>query len=264
MKKELFAALSGALALLLCTACGSAAPDSTAAETTAEPAADASAETTETAAAEPVEFEEAVEAGSGDAILYIGDDEWYVQYSGSKDDLLTYDAGIAHIDGDGDYAVSVNVGTKGAQFDITGDPDSDYKCSGIDFAAVKVIDGTKLFPDMSIEIREIRVDGKPIEMTAKNYTSSDDGIEMRANIYNHVISNFPEDAHNAEGAITGEFGEYSPMIINPDDFASWTTVEVDFTVTGTGNGAPAEGEASAETSAADETAAETTAEGAAE
>lgn len=270
MKKELFAALSGALALLLCTACGSTATDSTAAETTAAPVttaettADSAAETAETVAAEPVEFEEAVEAGSGDAILAITDAQWYVQYWGSKDDLLTYDAGVAHIDGDGDYTVSVNAGTKGAQFDITGDPDSDYKCGGIDFAAVKVIDGIKLFPDMSIEIKEIRVDGKPIEMTAKNYTSSDDGEEMRSNIYNHFVSNFPEDAHNAEGAVTGDFGEYSSMIINPDDFASWTTVEVDFTVTGTGDGTPAEGEAPAESSAADEAAAETTAESAAE
>lgn len=270
MKKELFAALSGALALLLCTACGSTATDSTAAETTAAPVttaettADSAAETAETVAAEPVEFEEAVEAGSGDAILAITDSQWYVQYWGSKDDLLTYDAGVAHIDGDGDYTVSVNAGTKGARFDITGDPDSDYKCGGIDFAAVKVIDGTKLFPDMSIEIKEIRVDGKPIEMTAKNYTSSDDGEEMRSNIYNHFVSNFPEDAHNAEGAVTGDFGEYSSMIINPDDFASWTTVEVDFTVTGTGDGTAAEGEAPAESSAADEAAAETTAESAAE
>ena len=87
---------------------------------------------------------------------------------------------------------------------------------------------------------------------------------MRSNIYNHVVSNFPEDAHNAEGAVTGDFGEYSSMIINPDDFASWTTVEVDFTVTGTGDGTPAEGEAPAESSAADEAAAETTAESAAE
>ena len=255
MNKKLLAALAAsACVLMLCTACSNTSADSDAAETTAAPVttttaeADAAVETAETVAAEPVEFEEPVEAGPGDAILAITDSQWYVQYWGSKDDLLTYDAGIAHIDGDGDYTVSVNVGTKGAQFDITGDPENGYTCVGMDFAAVKVFDGIKLFPDLCIEIKEIRVDGKPVEMTAKNYTNSDDGEEMRANIYNHFVSNFPEDAHTAEGAVTGEFGEYSSMIINPEDFSKWTTVEVDFTVTGTG-GAPAEGEDSAESSA---------------
>ena len=269
MSKKLFAVLAASASLLmLCTACGSSEAESSAEETTTAPVTtaateEAPAETAAPVVAEDVEFEEAVEAGSGDAILAITDGQWYVQYWGTKDDLLTYDAKIAHIDGDGDYTVGVNVGTKGAQFDITGDPANGYTCGGVDFAAIKVFDGTTLYPNMSIEIKEIRVDGKPIEMTAKNYTSSDDGTEMRSNIYNHFVSKFPDDAHTADGAVTGEFGEYSSMIINPDDVASWTTIEVDFTVTGTGDGAPAEGEDSeaaesaAETGAAETDAAET-------
>lgn len=270
MCKKLTALLAASASLLmLCTACGSSEADSAAEETTTAPVTTAAAETApaETAApvaAEDVEFEEPVEAGSGDAILAITDAQWYVQYWGTKEHILTYDAKIAHIDGDGDYTVGVNVGTKGAQFDISGDPENGYTCGGIDFAAVKVFDGTKLYPNMCIEIKEIRVDGKPVEMTAKNYTSSDDGTEMRANIYNHFVSSFPEDAHTADGAVTGEFGEYSSMIVNLDDFKSWTTVEVDFTVTGTGDGAPAEGgdADAAETEAAAESSAEESTEAA--
>ena len=85
---------------------------------------------------------------------------------------------------------------------------------------------------MSIEINEIRLDGKPVETVAKNYTSSDDGKEMRANIYNQWVSKFPEDAHTAQGPVTGEFGEYSAQIINPSSFGTWKKVEVDFTVSG--------------------------------
>ena len=267
MNRKLFAAMTAAASVLsLCTACGSSRSESAAESTTTAPVTTVAAETepaAETVAAEEIEFEEPVVAGSGDAILAITDGQWYVQYWGKKEDILTYDAGIAHIDGDGDYTVSVNVGTKGAQFDITGDPVNGYTCGGVDFAAVKVLDGTTLFPDMSIEIKEIRVDGKPIKLTAKNYTSSDDGQEMRANIYNHFVSNIPEDAHTADGAVAaGEFGEYSAMIISPDDVSSWTKIEVDFTVTGTGDAAAAEGDAvsgeAAESS--EETAAESAAE----
>ena len=263
MNKKLLAALAAsASALMLCTACGSDAAESSTPETTAAPVttvapeSESAAETAESIAAEDIEFEEPVETKSGDAILAIVDGQWYVQYWGKKDDILTYDAGVAHIEGDGDYTVSVNVGTKGAQFDISGDPENGYTCGGTDFCAVIVQDGTKLFPDMSIEIKEIRVDGKPVEMTAKNYTSSDDGVEMRANIYNHFISSFPDDAHTAEGAVTGDFGEYSSKIINPDDFAKWTTVEVDFTVTGTGDAAATEDGADAEPAAAEESSSE--------
>lgn len=245
MNKRLFAALE-ASALLFCTACGNKTEESANENhTTAPPVTTAVTDTkpaekpAETEVNEEVEFEEQITAESGDAFLNVSDLNWYVQYFGTKDDLLTYDAGIAHIDGDGDYTVSVNVGTKGAQFDITGEINGDYTCDGIDFAAVKVLDGATLFPDMCIEIKEIRVDGKAIEMTAQNYTSSDDGKEMRANIYNHFISNIPDDAHTPEGDISGEFGTYSSMIVDPDDFANWTSIEVDFTVTGTKDSVPA-------------------------
>ena len=80
-----------------------------------------------------------------------------------------------------------------------------------------------------------RVDGNPVTLSAKNYTSSDDNTEMRANIYNDFVSRFPEDAHNAGGQLSGEFGEYSSKIVDPASFAKWQRVEVDFTVSGIGD-----------------------------
>lgn len=256
MNKKFLAALcASAMLMSVCTACGgdssaeeSSAAESSAAETTTAPAEESSAaETAAQVTAEDIEFEDQVVAQDGDAILAIVDGQWYVQYWGEAKDILTYDAGIAHINGDGDYTVSVNVGTKGAQFDITGNPEDGYECGGLSFACIKVLNGTNLFPDMCIEVKEIRVDGKPIELTAKNYTSSDDGVEMRANIFNSYVNHFPDDAHTADGAVTGEFGEYSAQIVDTASFAKWTTVEVDFTVTGTG-AAAAEGGDAAESS----------------
>lgn len=263
-KKLLAATFAAVMALSVCTACSddssTAGTDSSAADNSAADGTtttSTTAATVTTSATEAVEFEEPVVAESGDAFLYIADGQWYVQYDGTADTLMTYDAGVATITGDGDYTVSVNAGTKACQYDITTDPNAGYECAGIVFGAVKVMDGTTLFPNMSIEITEIRVDGVAVELTAKNYTSSDDGKEMRANIYNSYVSSMPEDAHTAAGPVgTTEFGEYSSMIVDTADFISWTTIEVDFTVTGTGvesTDAPAEeGDTTETTSAAAE------------
>ena len=261
MKLKMLAALcSSAMLLAVCTACGEPAAESSSAEsseaeavtTAAEESSEEAAETAAVVEAEDIEFEEIAEPGDGDAFLYINDGQFWVSFDGKPTSILAYGAECPKIDGDGDYTVSVDTGTKGAQFEIGGDPDGDYKCGGVAFAAVIVKEGTTLFgKDMCIEIKEIRVDGKPITMTAKNYTSSDDGKEMRANIYNQWVNNFPEDAHTADGTVTGEFGEYSSQIINLDDFSSWSKVEVDFTVTGTG-GAAADSEEAADEPAAEE------------
>lgn len=211
----------------------------TAQTTTAQSSSSHTIQTTATSSTDAIEWEEAVAAETGDAFLFIADGQYWLQYDGTADfgyaNYLSYGAGIAAITGDGEYTVSVNAGTKACQNYVTGDPNGNYKCEGIGWAAVRVMGGTTLYPEMSIEVTEVRVDGKAVDLTALNYTNSDDGIEMRANIYNHWINKLPEDAHTADGPIgTTVIGEYSPIIVDPDDFASWTTVEVDFIVTGTG------------------------------
>ena len=241
-KRLLTALLAAALAMTVCTACGNktkkngrSADDGTSVSDDSGQAEPGSAAGGNNADGADAEIEAQTVAESGDAILLITDSQWYVKYFGTAEDLLSYGAGAARITGNGDYTVSVNAGSHGTQKEITGDPNNGYQCGGLGFAAVKVVDGTKLFPNMSIEIKEIRVDGRPVTLTAKNYTSSDDNTEMRANIYNEYVSRFPEDAHNAEGQLTGEFGEYSSKIVDPASFEKWQKVEVDFTVSGIGD-----------------------------
>ncbi|MBQ8921657.1 MAG: hypothetical protein IJ060_05790 [Oscillospiraceae bacterium] len=269
-KKLLAALCASAMILAACTACGSsddsssastaessaaeessaeessaAGEDESSAEATTSQAADDSseAETAATAAtaapaeSSSTEFEEAVAAESGDAFLYINDGQFYIAYDGTAESSssaprMTYDAGVAKIEGNGQYTVSVRNDTNGLRYDATGDAAGDLVVSGVQFAAVIVKDGTTLYPNMSIEINEIRLDGTPVATVAKNYTSSDDGKEMRANIYNQWVNKFPDDAHTADGAVSGEFGEYSAQIIDPASFGTWKKVEVDFTVSG--------------------------------
>ncbi|MCQ2416394.1 MAG: hypothetical protein MJ071_01125 [Oscillospiraceae bacterium] len=253
-KKILTVICASAMILAACTSCGNSkkknddTPKTTTAPADKDKAEDESTPDKQTPNSD-VAFEDKTIAGSGDAILAITDGQWYVQYWGAEEDILSYDAEIAHIDKDGDYTVGVNVDTQGAKFTVTGDANSDYSCSGVSFACIKVLDGTKLYPNMSIEIKEIRVDGEPVELKAKNYTSSDDNVEMRANIINTFVKHFPDDAHTAEGALTGEFGDYSSVILDEAAVASWKKIEVDFTVTGvSSDGAAAEEKTEAESS----------------
>lgn len=186
-----------------------------------------------TSAFESVEVEKAVEAQSGDAYLAIADGQWYVQYWGTDSDLLTYDAGVVPIKKNGKYTVSVNGATNGMLYDITESIDEEFTPSGCSFMAVIVKDGKLLYPDMSIDITSIRINGEEIERTARNYTTSDDDIEMIANIYNEWTDTLPEDAHDSDGAVT-DSASYSARIVDKDKIGSWTKIEVDFTVSGIG------------------------------
>ena len=197
-----------------------------------------------------VEFEPANSAQPGQAYLAIVDGQWWIQYWGSAEKdgyMLSYNAGIADIKGDGSYTVSVTADTNGFRYDTTGDPTDQYVPEGLSFMSVMIPDGETLYPGAVITIDSITVDGKEIELSAKNYTSSDDGAETRTNIYNSYVSAPSDDARSSEGALYDADGnavdsikDYSAQIIDPAEFATWTTVEVNFTITGTdGSNAPA-------------------------
>lgn len=198
-----------------------------------------SSDSSEVPTAAPIDTgtEEAVGAESGDAFLYITDEQFWIQYTGKKDDpsctMLSYGAGVPHISGNGKYTVSVNADTKGFRYDTAGDADDDSVTPlGLAFSAVVIKDGKQLYPDAVITIDAIRVDGREIELTAKNYTSSDDGVELRSNIYNTWVGELPSDAVSTEGHLSADDTGYSPCIIDPAEFSQWTKVEVDFTVSG--------------------------------
>jgi hypothetical protein len=207
-----------------------------------EPATEAVSETVE-----GVDANDAVDAVSGDAYLAIADESFSVQYLGDKDDhknnQLSYDAGIAHIEGNGDYTVSVTADTNGFRYDTTGDINGEFVVKGLGFAAVIIDDAEKTMPDAVITIKGIKVDGRDIELAKKSYTNTESG-SVRANIYNEWVSDdgLPADARSAEGALfnNGDTnspteindGSFSAQIVSRDDFAQWKNVEVSFTVSG--------------------------------
>lgn len=189
--------------------------------------------------------EVSVAAQSGDAYISIIDGEYYIQYLGKNSDpahnMLSYNAGVAHIEGNGDYKVSLTTNTKGYRRETAGDEtDSSVVPKGLSFMALMLKDGEKLFPDAVLTIKSIKVNGKAVNMKAKAYTSSDDGKDTRANLFNEWTGGvLPKDARCVQGRIVDAAGkaadyasEYAPIVVNPDDFAQWSEVEVEFTVSG--------------------------------
>lgn len=237
-----------AAALMLCTAltgCSDKSTQSSAAEpvTEAETETETETETVPETEAETVKLEPANAAEPGQAYLAITDSQWWVQYWGAADDkgsMLAYNAGIADIKGNGQYTVSVTCDTNGFRVNALHDPEGEYKCSGLGFAAVIIKDAETVLPDAIITIDKVAVDGKEIPMTAKNFTNTEDGA-IRSNIFNEWVSAPGGDARCADGYLYADMdteqpvlniAEYSAQIVSRDAFTAWTTVEVTFTISG--------------------------------
>ena len=99
----------------------------------------------------------------------------------------------------------------------------DAEAQGLAFAAVGIVNGEKTFNGYFINVTDIKVNGESIEV-GKGYTSSDNGVEMRENIYNEWVSDLPADARRADGDLEGA----APVIVDKKAFAAFKTIEVTF------------------------------------
>ena len=254
-KKLLAFLLASAMMCTAFTACGDETTDESSTEASSEAADESSAEESseEDSSAddeessvrqvEVQEFEEAVVAESGDAYLSMVDGQWWLQYWGSDMDYLTYDAGVVEITGDGSYTVSVTCDTDAIRYDTTGDANGELIANGSEFMAVQIMDGADLFPDAVITIDSVVVDGTELELTASSYTNTEEADvddvthnNIRANVYNAYVSELPDDARSTEGLISdlADSSAYSSTVIDNSTIGDWTTIEVNFTVSGTG------------------------------
>jgi len=152
--------------------------------------------------------------GIDTAYIMYADSAWAAQYwlDGNAYDGVV--ATNATVTGAGDYTVGL---------DFSGTTNG--KASGIAFTALGIKKGENLFPGMMIKINDVRINGESVAFT-KGYTSSDDGIETRMNIFNEWVSDLPADARSFDGNLEGA----SPRIIEKDAFAEVVTFEIDFTL----------------------------------
>ena len=64
-------------------------------------------------------------------------------------------------------------------------------------------------------------------MTGKSYTTSDDSICTRANIYNIWVTSVPDDARTIDGDNTN----ISPVLIDGETIGDISTISVTFRIT---------------------------------
>lgn len=110
----------------------------------------------------------------------------------SEDYAVTYSVGDTYdpsLKSDGVIATDVKIEsagtyTVGLDFTATGNGSAD----SISFAALGISNGELLFPDYIVTIKEVFINGQPYKIKGVPYTTADDEICTRVNLYNGWVS----------------------------------------------------------------------------
>ncbi len=150
-------------------------------------------------------------------IMYTSSD-WGTSYSvGDIYNPGSATAGLVATDvpvtGEGTYTVAL---------DFTGT--SAGYANGVTFSAVAVGNGEILFPGYVMHITEIKINGEAVAMSGLPYTTSDDGVCTRVNLYNAWVTAPPAEARSMMGSTRN----CSPCPVDQNLFGQVKTLEVTF------------------------------------
>ena len=183
----------------------------------------AAAEAAAAAAEAPVTFlQDAVVVDDQTALAWImwNDGSWALTHSvGDTYNADSISEGIvatnAIITGEGKYTVGL---------DFTGTAQG-YSAS-VAFAAIGISNGEALYPNYLVNIKEVRINGEIYRLKGRAYTTSDDGVCTRVNLYNEWVTSVPKTARLPGGNLAGA----TPTPINRNDavIAEIKTIEIDF------------------------------------
>lgn len=183
----------------------------------------AAAEIAAAAAEAPVTFQQdAVVVDDQTALAWImwNDGGWALTHSvGDTYNADAISEGLvatnAIITGEGKYTVGL---------DFTGTAQG-YSAS-VAFAAIGISNGEALYPNYVINIKEVRINGEIYRLKGRAYTTSDDGVCTRVNLYNEWVTSVPKTARLPGGNLAGA----TPTPINRNDavIAEIKTIEIDF------------------------------------
>ena len=183
----------------------------------------AAAEIAAAAAEAPVTFQQdAVVVDDKTALAWImwNDGSWALTHSvGDTYNADSISEGLvatnAIITGEGKYTVGL---------DFTGTAQG-YSAS-VAFAAIGISNGEALYPNYVINIKEVRINGEIYRLKGRAYTTSDDGLCTRVNLYNEWVTSVPKTARLPGGNLAGA----TPTPINRNDavIAEIKTIEIDF------------------------------------
>lgn len=183
----------------------------------------AAAEAAAAAAEAPVTFlQDAVVVDDQTTLAWImwNDGSWALTHSvGDTYNADAISEGLvatnAIITGEGKYTVGL---------DFTGTAQG-YSAS-VAFAAIGISNGEALYPNYLVNIKEVRINGEIYRLKGRAYTTSDDGVCTRVNLYNEWVTSVPKTARLPGGNLAGA----TPTPINRNDavIAEIKTIEIDF------------------------------------
>ena len=136
----------------------------------------------------PVTFlENAIEVTDDTAVAWImwNDGGWVLSYSVGDDynpDAISGGMKVtdAAITGEGTYTVGI---------DFTGTAQG--HSNSVAFAAIGIANGEKLFPGYIIDIKEVLINGQKYNLKGRAYTTSDNGVTTRVNLFNEWVKSVP-------------------------------------------------------------------------
>lgn len=141
---------------------------------------------------------------------------------------VAYRVGDTYPEGETEGLVATDVTVTGAgtytvALDFTGT--SFGKATNINFSALGILHGETLFPGYYIDIKEVKVNGEVYTLNGKPYTTADDGICTRVNLYNEWVPEVPlEEARVSDGDLTG----VTAMPIDGTTIGDIQTIEITF------------------------------------
>lgn len=118
----------------------------------------------------------------------------------------------AEITGEGSYSVTLDFSDCGAAW-------------GTAFCALGISNGETFFPNYTITIDEILINGEHYDITGREYTTTDDKKCTRVNLYNGWVSSLPKEARTPDG----NFDDCSAQIMPLDGNVRIDTLTVNFT-----------------------------------
>lgn len=163
---------------------------------------------------------EAAAESEGKAISWImfNSGDWNVMYSvGDTYDPTSITDGLVATDvevtGAGTYTVGLDfTSTTAGYADSTA------------FSALAIGNGETLFPGYIITITDIEINGEPYTMSGRPYTTSDNNICTRVNLYNAWVTSVPDDVR-VQG---GNTNYLSPTILDAATLGHIETIYITF------------------------------------
>lgn len=151
---------------------------------------------------------------------------WIMYYDGSWAGYSVGDTYNPSQTVDGLKATDVEVtgaGTYTVALDFTGT--ANKKLTGMLFSALGISNGETMYPGYIVNIKEIKINGEAYTLKGTPFTTSDDKLCTRVNLFNSWVTSIPDEARTDSGV---DASTLSAQIIDGTTIKDVTTIEITF------------------------------------